>query len=173
MVYVLYRLTSTSKKSCIIVFQAMYLCQEKKNEWELVTEEQNIVLTWSRILSCCPRIAKACWGYLFFKWSMKASRFRSISDFWSPVRASRLWAAITVCRRSEVCTNPTLENRRVPLPRVRYSRGYSASSAEIMWALVLSGSTQDLGGRKKSREGVRVPFNLPYSVGKRCGVWNV
>lgn len=111
-------------------------------------------LTWSRMRSCCPRSASACCGYLFFRWSMKASRLRSISDFWRPVRASRLWAAMTVCRRSEVCTSPTLEKRRVPLPRVRYSRGYSASSAEIMWVLVLSGSARGEQSRVRTRGGL-------------------
>lgn len=97
---------------------------------------------------------------------MKASRLRSISDFWRPVRASRLWAAMTVCRRSEVCTNPTLEKRRVPLPKVRYSRGYSASSAEIMWVLVLSGSAR--GG--ESRAGVTASPEVVPPVWGRGGV---
>ncbi len=84
---------------------------------------------------------KECWGgYLFFRWSMKVSRLRSMSALCRLVRASRLWAAMTVCRCSEVWTSPTLEKRRALFPSVRYSRGYSRSSVEIMWPPPRSGS---------------------------------
>lgn len=100
---------------------------------------------------------RECWGgYLFFRWSMKASRLRSSSALCRLLSASRLWAAITVCRCSDVCTRPTLEKRRAPFPRLRYSRGYSRSSVEIMWPPPRSGSKwgrQEDKKRKKNRCG--------------------
>lgn len=111
---------------------------------------------WWGCCSCC-----CCW-YLLFRWSIKASLLRSMSALWRLVRASRLWAALTVWRCSEVCTRPTLEKRRAPFPSVRYSRGYSRSSVEIMWLPPRSGSEgqgeksgrEDEGKKGKKKEGV-------------------
>lgn len=100
---------------------------------------------WCGCCSCC-----CCW-YLLFRWSMKASLLRSMSALWRLVRASRLWAAVTVCRCSEVCTRPTLEKRRAVFPSVRYSRGYSRSSVEIMWLPPRSGS--ESGGQHRGKGG--------------------
>lgn len=87
---------------------------------------------------------ECCGVYLFFRCSMKASRLRSMSALCRLLRASRLWAAMTVCRCSDVWTRPTLEKRR-PFPSVRYSRGYSRSSVDMMWPPPRSGS----GGREE------------------------
>ena len=110
---------------------------------------------WWGCCSCC-----CCW-YLLFRWSIKASLLRSMSALWRLVRASRLWAALTVWRCSEVCTRPTLEKRRAPFPSVRYSRGYSRSSVEIMWLPPRSASEaqgekcgrEDEGKKGKKKEG--------------------
>lgn len=103
-------------------------------------------LWWGLWCGCCSCCCCCCW-YLLFRWSMKASRFRSMSALCRLVRASRLWAAVTVCRCSDVCTRPTLEKRRALFPSVRYSRGYSKSSVEIMWLPPRSGS--EVGGQKE------------------------
>lgn len=103
---------------------------------------------WSCCCCCC-----CCW-YLLFRWSMKASLLRSMSALCRLVRASRLCAALTVCRCSDVCTRPTLEKRRALFPSVRYSRGYSRSSLEIMWPPTRSGSKRrGKGGQRKGRKG--------------------
>lgn len=101
---------------------------------------------WCGCCSCCC----CCW-YLLLRWSMKASLLRSMSALCRLVSASRLCAAVTVCRCSDVCTRPTLENLRA-FPNVRYSRGYSKSSVEIMWVPPRSGSDERRQEREKGRE---------------------
>lgn len=100
---------------------------------------------------CCSCCCCCCW-YLLFRWSMKASLLRSMSALWRLVRASRLWAAVTVWRCSDVCTKPTFEKRRPLFPRVRYSRGYSRSSLDIKWPPPRSESE----GEDKKGEGGKI-----------------
>lgn len=108
---------------------------------------------WGLWWGCCSCCCCCCW-YLLFRWSMKASLLRSMSALWRLVRASRLWAAVTVWRCSDVCTKPTFEKRRPLFPSVRYSRGYSRSSLDIKWPPPRSGSgNEDRKGEKVGGEG--------------------